>query len=394
MVAFLAHQRAARVDDQAAFAGQPGDAVADVGGQREGLLAVTLGDVFDCLEVAQAAHIADERVACAECLQALQQVGAVVRDLLHQPFVLDGLEHRQRGGAGQGIAGVGIAVLEAAGGEDRLGEFGAGEHRRHRVVARAQALGQADDVGPYVPVLVAEPATGAADAGHHFVEDQQNAVAPADFLDAREVGRMGDFRAGAGAADRFGDEGRDIFRADRQDRRLQFVGAGQGVGLGAAAGGHPVLGRRGDLRIVLEHGLEGRGQRGVAGHRQGAHGRAVVGRLAADEHLALRLAPVEPVLAGDLQRRLHRLGATGGKEHPVETPAGEVHQALGEVQRRLVLELGAVGEGDLVQLGEHRFAHRRVAVAELGDYGPGAGVDVALAMLIPGVDAFGTVDDR
>ena len=56
--------------------------------------------------------------------------------------------------------------------------------RAERHVAGVDPLRDGDDVGHDVPVLAGEPLAGAAEAGHHLVEDQQDAVAVAELAHA------------------------------------------------------------------------------------------------------------------------------------------------------------------------------------------------------------------
>ena len=63
----------------------------------------------------------------------------------------------------------------------------ADDHRAERDVTGVDPLRDGDDVGDDVPVLAGEPAAGAAEAGHHLVEDQQDAVPVADLADRLQV---------------------------------------------------------------------------------------------------------------------------------------------------------------------------------------------------------------
>ena len=75
-------------------------------------------------------------------------------------------------------------VREAAGEEavaNAVDDLAARDHGAERDVARVDPLGDGDDVGHDVPVLAGEPPAGAPEAGHHLVEDQQDAVAVADL---------------------------------------------------------------------------------------------------------------------------------------------------------------------------------------------------------------------
>ena len=103
----------------------------------------------------------------------------------------------------------------------RVGDADAAE----RDVAAGDALRELHDVRLDAVVLQPEPAAGAAEAGDHFVGDQQHVVARADLADAREVvgGRDDD---AAGALDRLGDERGDGVGALAQDRLFELVGGG------------------------------------------------------------------------------------------------------------------------------------------------------------------------
>ena len=63
-----------------------------------------------------------------------------------------------------------------------------------------------------------------ADAAHHLVMDEQDAVSVADFADARIVAVGRHQRVGRGAADRLHDEGDDALRSLGEDLLLQHVG--------------------------------------------------------------------------------------------------------------------------------------------------------------------------
>ena len=58
------------------------------------------------------------------------------------------------------------------------------EHRADRLVAAAEALGDRQQVGHDAFLLAGVQRAGAAHAAHHLVEDQQDAVAVAQFAHA------------------------------------------------------------------------------------------------------------------------------------------------------------------------------------------------------------------
>ena len=75
---------------------------------------------------------------------------------------------------------------------------------------------------------------------------------------------------------------------------------------------------------------------GDAGGGERAHGDAVVAHLAGDDLDLLRLALEPPVVAGDLERGLVRLGAAGGEVEVVEGAGEELGQLGGQLDRRAV----------------------------------------------------------
>ena len=165
-------------------------------------------------------------------------------------------------------------------------DLAARDHRAERHVARVDPLRDAEDVGHDVPVLAREPLAGAAEAGHHLVEDQQDAVAVADLAHALEVAvgrhddpfvpvtvsRMIAATVWAPSYSRISSR----CGAPRADRARVGVPGRAAVGVrveGAHDAGHA--------------GLDGPAAR-VAGQRDGAVGGAVVGAVARDDLVAAR----------------------------------------------------------------------------------------------------------
>src|SRR2546421_9778405 len=116
--------------------------------------------------------------------------------------------HRQSPGAGRGMAEIGRAVLEeAAALHDGL-VYRPGDHQgADRLIAGAKALGDGDHVGNHALALEGPHRAAAAHAAHHFVEDQQDAVAIADLAHAFEVARYRRWGAQRWTRDRFLDDG-------------------------------------------------------------------------------------------------------------------------------------------------------------------------------------------
>ena len=96
--------------------------------------------------------------------------------------------------------------------------------------------------GLHVPVIDGEPFAGAAPAGHHFIGDQQHAVAVADFAQAREVlGRRNEHAIGAD--NRLDNDGGHV--ALVANHVLDVVGAGDvAAGIGVLDGAVVAVGFR------------------------------------------------------------------------------------------------------------------------------------------------------
>ena len=78
-------------------------------------------------------------------------------------------EHGAGRGGGQGLAAEGRGVVAGHEGVGHVGPGPAGADGH----AVAEGLGHGDDVGPHAEVLEAEPLAGAAEAGLHLVDDEQ-----------------------------------------------------------------------------------------------------------------------------------------------------------------------------------------------------------------------------
>jgi hypothetical protein len=212
--------------------------------------------------------------------------------------------------------------------------------------------------------------TGPAHAAHDFVQDQQNAVPVADLAHAFEVARRRRSAALRRAADRLGDEGCDGIRSKLADFRVQFVREALAVGgrrftrMGITVG----IGR-GDVVGLEQHRRELSTAHGIAADRQHAKRIAMVALAAADEFSPLRLAGFDEILPRHFQAGLHRLRPARNKIDMIELSPRVgfrrvcnevVGQPLGDIRRKE----RCVRIGELVELGNDRGIHRRVAMAK------------------------------
>ena len=118
-----------------------------------------------------AAHVGDDRVARRDVAQAGQQHVADGLRVVHQPFLLDHVERRERGRARHRGPAVGRAVRAELPDHQVL----ARDHRAERQPAR-DALARQDDVGGHALLLDRPHRAAAPDAGLHLVADEQDPV--------------------------------------------------------------------------------------------------------------------------------------------------------------------------------------------------------------------------
>ena len=100
------------------------------------------------------------------------------------------------------------------------------------------------------------------------------------------------------------------------------------------------------------------------------------------------LALEVPIVTGDLERGLVRLGAAGGVVDVVQVAGEELSQFGGQLDRRRGGEAEeGRHEGDFVDLIGRGHRQLMPAVADVDIPEPGEGVDVLLAVGVPEVDA-------
>ena len=223
------------------------------------------------------------------------------------------------------MAGECHAVQEGGGAlAERLHQPVADQHAAERGVAGGHALGEGDDVGLVAVTLRAEVVAQPAERADHLVGDEQHAVAVADLPDPLEVpGRRRE--AAAGVLHRLQEDGGHRLRALAQDGPLDLVGGPQAE-RGQVVGDEPRRAVEVGVRYPDPAGrqrLEWLLDRGQPGDGQRAHRGAVVGDVPAEHLVPAGLAGRLEVLLGQLPGGLHRLGAAGGEEHPVQVAGGQ-----------------------------------------------------------------------
>ena len=269
----------------------------------------------------------------------------------------------------------------AEGLEDRVRDRDSAE----RDVSGVHAFGEGDEVRGDVPVVEGEPATGAAESGHHLVGDEDDPVLRRQLAHAGEVaGRWGvDPR---GARHGLEDEGRDIagpLEGDHvlevSERPLRLLGLGRRVEV------RPVGVGRHEVDDALSGVVVGEPAR-VAGDVDGQLRAAVVAAVGR-EHLR-----PTGVQSGHPDRVLVRVGPTVREEHMVEVARG----AFGDESGRLGAGVVDVLRRDRAQLACLLLDGRndgRVLMADIRVDQLRRHVEQLSALAVPDVGA-GGVDDR
>ena len=234
---------------------------------------------------------------------------------MYQFLLLQTVQHGASGGQRDGVSVVGKAVQEGSRGNSIYDFFG-GDDRAQRSVAAGETLGCDQNVGRDVPVFDGEVLSGAAHAGHDFVGDQQDAVAPADFRHLLQISRRRNDRAQRGPADRFEDESGG-FTVSGFNRSLQLGRIFQSAVAAAvrAVVVAAIAVRNSHVRELAHHGQINFAPPLVAGNRERAQGRAVITLRPAEHLVTLGLSNLYLILPRQLQRRFDRFRSAAGEVH-------------------------------------------------------------------------------
>ncbi len=301
---------------------------------------------------------------------------------LDDAVLVEDVEGRQRGAAGERVAGVGVRVEEAAGQVivvERLVDRIARHYHRQRQVAAGDAFRQAQEVRRDARLLVREKRAGAAKAGHDLIGDEMHVVAVANL--ARPAQVLGVVHRHAGCTLHQGlDDQRGGFPAVALEVAFQPGGAAHGV----IARRFPLLRKApvGARDLAARHDQRGIGvlEQAQVGNRQRAERLAVIAAGQADETGLDGAAAVAPVVEAHFQCDLDRGGAVARVKTVAKRAAGSPSQTLGKLHHRLMAEAGEQHVLELAELVAKRRVDARIAVAEQV-YPPRAdGVEVTMAV--------------
>ena len=260
-------------------------------------------------------------------------------------------QRRQRGGAGQRIAGVAVRMQEGAFARivqeavvDRL----RGQHRRQRHETTGQALRQAQQVRHHPALLAGEQRAGTAETHRDLVGDQERAAGVAELAHAGQVVRMMHAHATGALHARLDDHRADLAGVTVEQCGQRIGGARGAFGRGFARLRQVGIGRRREQRFGQQRRIHTPVQGDVA-HRERPERFAVVAVLQRDELRPTVFAAVVEPVESHLQCHFHTGRAVVGVEHlgqrrATGLPRRDRQQALGQFDR------GGVGEA-----GQHHL---------------------------------------
>ena len=284
---------------------------------------------------------------------------------------------------------VGVAVLKEPGPvrqrvKDRVGA----KHRPDRLVARTQALGDAQNIRRDPVCIAGKELAGPSHPAHHFVENEQHAITVADLADAPEIPLDRWNRPKRCPDNRLRHKGHDRFRPETLDRVFQILRRPLAISLDGFIVPLLGIGIAGcDVLHVDQDWPEGRPPPFVAPGSQRAQRIAMIALTPGDDMTPFRGACLDKVLPRQLERCFDRLGPAGDKVDPIKPP-----RRLGDQQICQFLGRGA-GEKPRMcksQIG-HLFLDRLndlgITVPQTRDRRPARPVQIALAGFVDQIDA-------
>ena len=235
-----------------------------------------------------------------------------------------------------------------------------GDRRRHRQIARGQPLGEADDVRGDTRLLHGEHGAGAAEAGRHLVEDDENAGGPGNVDQALEKFRTAHAHAAGALQQRLDDQSGDILRAVPQailerGKRTALAILGRLVAVERVGEGQ-------HRNLAHEIAME-REEARAAADRHGAERVAVIAAVEGDEDAAFSLAAIGPILIGHLQGDLDRGGAVIRIEDAREIAGEHSGERARQVDGRAMREAGEHHMLECFRLAGERGIELRMRVS-------------------------------
>ncbi|MCY1223877.1 hypothetical protein D9M72_360170 [compost metagenome] len=324
------------------------------------------------------ARVAHQRMA-AQRIQPGCEGGRATLSVGQNSAFLIQAQDLQRDCRTDGVSRISGAVADGCRAGGAVGDAGidlVGDHRRaHRDVAGGKPFGQRHDVRVDVFGFAGKHRAGAAEAGDDLVDDEEDVQLARGVAHGLEPA-LGRHDHAARALDRFAKERGHIVRAQLGhfctqcrhrggDDALRIGGIGSAVGIGR---GDVVLRRQRQVKAAVERG---QGSETRAGRRG-----TVITALQRDKVLLRRASGCVEVLRDESHGRIDRLGAAEREIHVIQRAGRDLHQLVGEADRRLAAEMKvAGGVGQAAHLLGSGLHHALLAVADVDAPQAGEGVE-------------------
>src|SRR5882724_6648988 len=370
---------------------QPDHVAVSTGRNRDHAMLVTILDNLLCLFVgglqclfrshqfhgAHGAHPvngSDDRKFDLPSFRACQKAVADLRRPSAKLFVLDHLQDRKRGFAGNGISAEGPTDTADAGSVHDLGspgDAGNGQSATERLSRDQQVRLDAE-------LLACEHGSGARDARLDFVGNKEDAVLAADHGQSLEE----PWRRGHEASlteNRLRDHSCDRFRGDNAlENIFQSAGAAELAG-GILQSIRAAIAVRISNPVDIAHERLEAGLIGMrlAGQRHGHHGAAMESVVEADDGRTLGVG------TRDLNSVLDRFRAAVRKKCLLWKFAGNnLVESLGQCDIGLVRRNAETGVQVTLELSSHTLQHGRGAMTDVRASDAASEIDVAVAVHI------------
>src|SRR5262249_25571481 len=245
------------------------------------------------------------------------------------------------------------------------------------------ALGDRHQIRAYPFLLAGVQGSRSAHSAHHFVENEQDAMAVADFSYVLEIAWHPRDSAQGRTDDGLRDKGDEVGSTDLVDLAVELLR--QALPILVRAFVRTAFSILINWRDVMRFDQQRREWLALPfapadGERAERH--AVIALPSRDDVLALQLTALDEKLARQLQRRLDRLG-TATDEQPVVNPVRRMRdEVVGQFFGDPRCEETGMRVFEAVQLSANRRIHSRMRMAEAGHGGAAGGVDVVLAIRI------------
>src|SRR5690606_11359944 len=273
----------APIEEDAALEARTHDTVGDARAFGEGLQRVAVLHDFEATEKTLTANFRDIRMLPEQGFKPLHQTRPLRCRAGDKRFFFKDLQHLVRSCAGAGMRAISVEHERLPGIDQWSNHLIRRKYADNRRIAARKALAGNHDVWCEAEMFAGEALARAAKADHHFIRDQQYAIAVANLAHFRPVARARHERTAGRARDRFGKKGRYRLRPFAEDRVFECL-CGYNVVIRVVPPARRAERiRRRHLRCMGDKLLEPLLARNMPGHTQREECRAMIGNITADD---------------------------------------------------------------------------------------------------------------